>query len=539
MFLNFPKVKLRKVKYLIFLNFLILLFVSSLVEAKQKKLDILFLSSKDAHLVYRQFVPVKKYLQKKFDLPVRLHMGTNYESSLKSIGTGKVDLAYLDPSAYCEAFHKYNLQLLVKVLKNGKAEYRSALVSREDSSIEKIVDIKNKSLALGNVHSSTAYLMPLAMFKEIDLGLDDFSKVGYHQKEEQVALGLLVGDYQVGALSLELAKRYVNYGLKIIKKSEPIPQHILCSSNKMNQSFRQKIKQALLSYQPENYQLISFASAHDREYNIVRIMLKNITGRDYITYPPGTLKLAILPLYSAITLNKMFSPLAVYLSQATNREFRLVIPKDFEEFVRIVEQGKVDFAYQNPYVYLLLTKSSQLNPLALTISLEPDKARDSFRGVIITRKDKSIQDLAELKGKKVMIVSQKSAGGYWFQKILLQKQDIDIIRESSIIEGKRHEDVVLAVYRGQADVGFVREAALKIVQDMVDLSKIKILEYTPYYPNWPFAATNNVCDALANKVQKILVDLDDTDQLTKARIKGFTKAESTSLNRLENLVNFK
>ena len=520
------------------LLFACLLTLSLSAQAKGRALSILLLPAEDSHLMFRQFLPVKQYLEEHLDRPVELIMGSNYEASLESVGQGKVDLAYLDPSAYCVARHRFGVEAMAKVLKNGQPEYRSVLVARKSSALEKIADCKGRSLALGNIHSSGSYLMPLAMFQEVGLSLEDFSRVGYLQKEDQVALSVLVGDFEVGALSLSVAKRYAGYGLKIIKRSEPIPQYALCASPNMDKQIRSRLRKALIGYRPGKYQIISFAPADDQEFNIVRIMLKNTTGQDYITYPEGTLKLGLLPLYSPITLDEMFSPLAEYLSRRTGREFRLVIPKDFEEYVSLVEDGGVDFAYQNPYVYLLLDRRTELRPLALTVSPEPEKPRASFRGAIIIRKDSAIDRLEDLKGKRILVVSNKSAGGYWFEKLLLRQKGIEIDQEATIAEGKRHEEVILGVYRGRADAGFVREAALTVARDIVDMSSLEVLAYTPYYPNWPFAAMPQVEAGLAEDVQRALIEVPGGHMFKRARISGFTKADQESLKRLEDKVAF-
>jgi phosphate/phosphite/phosphonate ABC transporter binding protein len=506
------------------------------ISAEKKKLRFLILPVEEVNIMFRQFLPIKRHMEQELGLEVELIVVRNYEAALDRLGEGEVDLAYLDPSAYCEGSFAHNLRPLAKVSKSGKDQYKSVFIVDKESKIDKIVDLRGKSLALGNVRSSSSYLMPLVMLKEIDLELQDLGKVGYLQKEDRVALSVLVGDYDVGALSQEVAKRYLPYGLRIIKYSETLPQFVVCASSRLSLGLQKKITKALLDYEPQEFENFSFVRARDREYNIVRIMLKNITGKDYISYPPNVLKLAVLPLYSPITLNNMFDPLVRYLSQSTGRTFRLLIPRDFEHFVHIVRSGQADFAYQNPYVYLLLASKIDFDPLALTISPEPDRPRDSFRGVIIVRKDSPIQDIQGLLGKKVMIVSHKSAGGYWFQKLYLRKKGINIDKQARILEGKRHEEVVLAVYRNEVQAGFVREAALEVVQEIVDLDEIEVLAYTDYYPNWPLAVTGQVKKKLTDKVKKVLISLDNPNLLQDARIMGFTRSSQADWQALEEQV---
>lgn len=508
-------------------------------QAKQDSLSLIIPPVEEVSVMYRQFLPIKEHLQQELGLEVELNVEGNYSAALEKIGQGKADLAYLDPAAYCEARYDYGvLPLAKRVQEESEQECGSVLAVQEDSQIEKIIQAKGKSLALGSVHSSSSYLMPLAMFKEVDLGLEDFSQVGYLQKEDQVALSVLVGDYELGAMSQEVASKYSEYGLRIVHCSERIPGAVLSAAKDLDPGLRSKIQKSFLDYQHPG-QDQSFAEVQDQEYDVLRIMLKNITGQDYLEYPEDTLKLGLLPLYSAITLHDMFQPLAKYLGRQTGRDFRLVIPKDFEEFVQLVRQGEVDFTFQNPYVHLLLAREGHLRPLVQAISPEPEEPRQKFRGVILTRKDSQIQELEDLPGKKIMIVSHKSAGGYWFQNILLRQElGLDISQRAELVEGKRHEEVILSLYRGDVDAGFVREAVLPLAQELVDMDRIRVLARTEYYPNWPVSAAEHVPADLADKVQKALLQLQDKDLLRKARLRSFTETDETGFKDLRQQVDF-
>jgi len=488
--------------------------------------------------MFRRFLPVKNCLQNRLNRQVNLKLGHDAQAAIDALRYKAWDVAYVDPSLYCEMKDKYSVQPVVKLKREKQETYRSTLVVRRDSDWGKLADIRGASLALGQPESSATHLIPLSLLRQADLDLSDLAQVSTLPNEDEIALSVLVGDHDVGAMSMEVYKKYRSEGLRILKTSEEIPQFVICARPDLNQTTVDRIRRALLQDCPLEDEKLSFVSVQDREYNIVRIMLKNMTGKDYLTYPPGTVKLGLLPLYSAITLNKRFSPLAAYLSRQTGRDFRLVIPKDFEEFVHLVRTGEIDFAYQNPYVYLLLARDGYLDTLALTVSKEPNEPRSTFRGVILTRKDSSIQDVRDLPGKKIMIVSHKSAGGYRFQKLFLRGQGIMIDEVAELVEGKRHEEVVLAVYRKQAEVGFVRESALSVVRDLVDMDQLRVLARTPYYPNWPVAAHKEVDAQLAAQVQEALTSLKDRELLGQVGVEGFTGPQKEKLSALQEKVEF-
>ncbi len=519
--------------------FVLASFPGPAVATQRDELQFLVVPVEKETAMFRQFLPIKRCLEEKMERPVQLKLGHDAQAVAEGLQYGAWDVAYMDPALYCEIKDKYTVQPLAKLQRKNRDTYTSVLVVRSDSFWTKVADIRGASLALGQPGSSATHLIPLSLLHEADLTLSDFGQVSTLPNEDEIALSVLVGDHDVGAMSHGVYTKYASVGLRILKASEEIPQFVVCAAPDVSQKSKALITDALLSYSRRGNQELSFVPVQDREYNIVRIMIKNITGKDYLRYPPDAVKLGLLPLFSAITLNKRYTPLAAYLSEQTGRDFRLVIPKDFEKFVDIVRSGDVDFAYQNPYVYLLLAREGHLRSLALTVSLEPDQPRSSFRGVIITRKDSAIQAVDDLIGKKIMIVSFKSAGGYRFQKLFLQDQGLAIEKQADLKEAKRHEEVVLRVYRGQADAGFVRESALQVVQDLVDMDQLRVLAKTPYHPNWPFAAHTATNSSLVAAVKKNLIDLNQEDLLTKMGIEGFTDADQEKLLLLKEQVEFK
>lgn len=495
-----------------------------------------------AATMYERFLPFKYYLEDTLKRPVVIRVAKDYESAIYDIGNGHVHMSFLDPAAYVEVRARYKNRVipLVRVIGEEGAASRSVFVTKEGSGIEKITDVRGKRLALGSKNSSFSYLIPIAMLNDVGIGIKDFESVNFLQQEDRVALSVLIGDHDVGAISESVARKYIPYGLKIIKSSESIPQFVLCASDKLSPDIRKQIIKSLPNIKLHGHVSIDrFAVAEDRDFDVIRVMIKNLTGKNYIEYGPKTIRVAILPLYSAITIYDRYEPLMRYLSQKTGYEFKLVIPKNFEDFVRMVKSGEVHFSYQNPYIFALISKEVNIKPLVTTVGEdcldEGICGEDRFRGVIITGYNSGIINIGDLKGKKIMIVSPTSAGGYLSQKMFLKRKGIDVERDVKIIDAKRQENVILGVYRGEADAGFIRESALAVWKEEIDMKKIRVLAATDYLPNWPFASIGNDNPALAHEVRKLLIELKDADILEAARIKGFRPAKEEEFEALKQL----
>lgn len=247
------------------------------------------------------------------------------------------------------------------------------------------------------------------------------------------------------------------------------------------------------------------------------------------------IKFGLLPRLSAVEMTAMFSPLAEYLTNETGEKVSLVIPKDFEAYKAIVQGGQVDLGFANPLIYVQLNNTSRIKPLALSSEA---KGGTRFRGLVIARKDGGIQKIEDLKGKKLIFVDKDSAAGYIFQMLLLSKVGLDVHKDFTTLPfAKKHDNVMMAVFNRAADAGGIREEDLDKMKDKVDLSQIKIIGYTDYFPNWPIFATATLDKDKAARLKSALLKLRPNDPnaervLGAARLTGFTTVTDKDYDEL-------
>jgi phosphonate transport system substrate-binding protein len=226
------------------------------------------------------------------------------------------------------------------------------------------------------------------------------------------------------------------------------------------------------------------------------------------------IKLGILPRLHAIELFTMFNPLAEYLTRETGEKVSIVIPKDFDAFKSAVKAGQLDAGFANSLIYVQLRRNVAIEPLAVASEL---KAGTRFRGIIITRADSGIKTLQDLRGRKLVFVERDSAGGYVFQMLLLKKAGFDIRKDFTLLPfAKKHDNVTKSVFNKVADAGGIREDDLEKMKGEVDLSKIKIVGYTDYFPNWPLFVSPALNRERAGKIQAALLKLKPNTSLSRA-----------------------
>ncbi|HWU40460.1 MAG TPA: phosphate/phosphite/phosphonate ABC transporter substrate-binding protein, partial [Candidatus Acidoferrum sp.] len=129
-------------------------------------------------------------------------------------------------------------------------------------------------------------------------------------------------------------------------------------------------------------------------------------------------------------------------------------------------------------------------------------------GIIVARADSGIQEIGQLKGKRVMATSKTALVGYLAQAKRLLEAGVQPERDVRIIRGgKQDELLVRALLQGKVDAVFVREAALRTVEGSADLARIRIIGTTDSFPSWCLVAFPETDPAVVAKVKDALMKL--------------------------------
>lgn len=240
-------------------------------------------------------------------------------------------------------------------------------------------------------------------------------------------------------------------------------------------------------------------------------------------------KLSMLPRYSTEEINKRIVPLAKYLTEQTGLQIAPTLTASFSQYSKQLSSGNINIGFENPYIYVMA--AGQHEVIAMAVKGEDGDTGDGgdkFRGIIITRTDSSLQTIEDLKGKKIAIVGYTSAGGFLSQKLTLVQNNIDVAKECIVEEApeNKQENVILSVYTGDVDAGFIRESALNQVDEFVPPGAIRILKSTEWLPNWALSISSDMPADDKAKIIKAIQDIKPGDPVLKAlKITAFRPAQ--------------
>jgi len=200
------------------------------------------------HVTYEYYQPLMDYLSRNTPYRFELRLGRTYLDTIEDLRKGTTDVAYLGGATYAIARHRFGARALVKPRNaKGGTTYRCFIVVRKDSPIRTIQDLRGKSVAFGARRSTTGALIPSYMLFGEGVTPNHLKVVRNLHNHEEVAKAVLKGLYDAGAVKDVVAWKYEAQGLRIIAKSEELPNAPIAAGRTLSRDVEEAMVKALIS----------------------------------------------------------------------------------------------------------------------------------------------------------------------------------------------------------------------------------------------------------------------------------------------------
>jgi phosphonate transport system substrate-binding protein len=257
-----------------------------------KVLRVGFVPAEDAQQVIQNAQPIVEILQNRLGMEVQPFVATDYTGVVEALRANKLDIAFLTPASYVMAKNEANVKVVLKSERKGSPFYYAAIITRADSGIKRLEDLRGKTFAFGDPLSTSANVFPRKMFHE--QGIDpvrDFKQILYSGGHDATVLAVLNGKVDAGATYANSPDgkdtawmRYLKdpedvKKIRAIAFSEPIPADNLVINGNLDDEIARKIEEIFLELSRDAkgkkmlrdlYQIDGFVPATDKDYDSVR-----------------------------------------------------------------------------------------------------------------------------------------------------------------------------------------------------------------------------------------------------------------------------
>lgn len=239
-------------------------------------------------LSYERYQPLIDYLSAQTGEKFELQLERSYKNVVNSLGQGKTSFALLGPLTYLDAYKRYKTVPIARG-KTSRREnfYRSVVVTNRDGPINELSQLAGKKFAFAALWSTSGNLLPRYMLAWSGIHLNNLLEYQHFNYHDTIAKKIISHEFDAGAMRLSVAEQYLQYGLKIIATSDPIPTGPMVVSPKTPQDLMQKVQKALLSMSEtaEGVAVLKklnpdlqggFVAASDADYVEIRQMINNV-----------------------------------------------------------------------------------------------------------------------------------------------------------------------------------------------------------------------------------------------------------------------
>jgi len=208
----------------------------------------------DENEIITRFTPLVQYLEKAINRSIQLKVASNYRQHIDYIGKNNVDIAYMGPSSYIKMVKMHGQKpLLARLEINGKPYFKGKIFVRADSNINNLHDLPGKDMAFGPRNSTMGSILPRWILQKENIHLSQFNSFQHLSNLTNVAYGVLMGDFDVGAVKEEIFYAFKSRGLKEIGSTMAVSENLFVANNYLPKELITKIKKAL--YNLDKYSL--------------------------------------------------------------------------------------------------------------------------------------------------------------------------------------------------------------------------------------------------------------------------------------------
>lgn len=215
--------------------------------------------------------------------------------------------------------------------------------------------------------------------------------------------------------------------------------------------------------------------------------------------------IGVVSRYSPYLIYEGYQPIMDYLSAHTGNRFEIKLGTSYEETIRQLVSGEVSAAFLGSFLYARYKKKYRLHSILQPLN---QNGQPFFRSVLITAKDRTLQSIEEIKGKKLALPSPLSFSGNWLFNHQLCTYPFKTSDFDSIHYFGHHNTVVYQIIKGNFDVGVVKE---RVAKEFLKHG-IKIIARSKAFPSSPLVISEHTPPALIQEITGALLNISAHDQ---------------------------
>ena len=250
--------------------------------------DVLRVSAipdEDPQELLRKYKPFADYIAKEVGVKVKFVPVLDYAATVEGLAANRLDIVWYGGFTSVQAVERAKGATRL-AMREEDASFKSVFVTRTDSGIKTLADLKGKTFAFGSVSSTSGHLMPRHFLRAAGVDPErDFRKFGFSGAHDATAAWVEAGRVDAGAVNFLVWRKLVDKKkidtktTHVFWSTPPYVDYVWVARGGVPEEIREKFKQALLKLdysKPEDKKVMDlqrtrkFIPAKDSDWDGIR-----------------------------------------------------------------------------------------------------------------------------------------------------------------------------------------------------------------------------------------------------------------------------
>jgi phosphonate transport system substrate-binding protein len=179
----------------------IALFASSLSAQPIKELRVSAIPDENPQEMLRIYTPFADYLTKEIGIPVKFTPVVDYAATVEGLAANRLEMVWYGGLTSVQAAKQAKGARRI-IMRKEDAEFKSHFVTRTDTGIKSLADLKGKTFSFGSVSSTSGHLMPRYFLLKNGINPEkDFSKFSFSGAHDATVAWVESSRVDAGALN--------------------------------------------------------------------------------------------------------------------------------------------------------------------------------------------------------------------------------------------------------------------------------------------------------------------------------------------------
>ncbi len=207
----------------------------------------------------RIYTPFADYLSKELKLKVQFIPVVDYAATVEGLAAKKLDLVWYGGFTSVQAVRRMEGNAKRLVLRQEDAEFKSVFITRPETGIKALKDLKGKTFSFGSTGSTSGHLMPRSFLLKDGVNPErDMKQVAYSGAHDATALWVESGKVDAGALNflvwdkLVQTKKIDTSKVVVFWTTPPYVDYVWTAHGDLDKGLQERITSAFLKLDYSN-----------------------------------------------------------------------------------------------------------------------------------------------------------------------------------------------------------------------------------------------------------------------------------------------